>query len=379
MISDKLTKYIACSVFALINLLFIGKYATRLSEEAGLICSVIYLIFISSIAYIFYNKKISTPKSFVIIGIIITTIISVIGLIYIPVESINVDRWEMIDVFWNAITDGKYPYLEFGRWCSPSGMPFYFILCYPFYIIGEVGIISIFALILILCIYYHRYNYKGLSFATILLITSPAIYFEIFARSTIFFNSIIFFIYFLSLKNLNPSNSKKFYLSAIICGLILSTRTIFAIPIMIFCIYSLFQRKIKFSKLLKWIATVIISFTLPILPFYLSFPNEFSQCNPFILQGNTLLPFNEIIIIVIATLVTSIRCTTFHNVCILSTISILATIIWFLFKIISVQGIDCIIYGNADFSYLIFCIPFIIYIMLHHDSFKNNYNSYACI
>lgn len=52
--------------------------------------------------------------------------------------------------FWNSVSNGLYPYAEktsIGNY--PGAMPFYFLLCYPFYCIREIGFITVISIALL--------------------------------------------------------------------------------------------------------------------------------------------------------------------------------------------------------------------------------------
>lgn len=52
--------------------------------------------------------------------------------------------------FWDSVSNGLYPYAEktsIGNY--PGAMPFYFLLCYPFYCIREIGFITVISIALL--------------------------------------------------------------------------------------------------------------------------------------------------------------------------------------------------------------------------------------
>ena len=132
------------------------------------------------------------------------TIFSIVIFQIIPVQNIRVDRWEMIQIFWDAVHQGIYPYaVHSPEGNYPGPMPIYFLLSYPFYLIQEIGWMSILAIWLL---YFYIKNKKITkeknTLIFILILSSITIYYEIITRSTILFNSIIFLLYFLNLKDL---------------------------------------------------------------------------------------------------------------------------------------------------------------------------------
>lgn len=354
------------AVFLYINIIFILRYISRISHEAAVLSAIIYAGAIMGLWILRKREVLSETKIIPIISITLLLSIGIIGFSILPVESIRVDRWEMIDIFWKAIYDGEYPYLQTGRWCAPAGMPFYFILCFPFWIIGEIGwatILSVATSIFIACKYSH--SSKTATFISILLASAPFIYFEMLARSTIFFNTIIFWIYFVwLLDNDLFSNRKSFLFSALIGGLILSTRGVYAIPLIILVIFKWRENLSGFFRILLWGVILLFTFTITIVPFAFIYPDEFNTMNPLLLQSSGIIPFNATIIFVLLAVITAIICTNKNQVMFASGFMLFAIITWWLFS--AMQGsLYNIIFSNADISYYIFCIPFFVTSILH--------------
>ncbi|MBQ8337205.1 MAG: hypothetical protein IJY44_06720 [Bacteroidaceae bacterium] len=216
-------KIIAQIIWSFINSLFIFKYSYRVSLTAALICTAIYNIVTGYLLFLCSKRKFSLPKAiwpWILGGI---SILGAAAFYFIPVESIRVDRWEMIQIFWDSVHQGIYPYAVH----SPAGnypgpMPFYFILSYPFYLIQEIGWMGIIAVWLVyLYIKNKKLDKESDTFVFTVLLLSATIYYEIITRSTILLNSIIFLIYFLSLENIERQSKAKFYIYAFIGGIIL--------------------------------------------------------------------------------------------------------------------------------------------------------------
>ena len=105
------------------------------------------------------------------------------------------------------------------------------------------------------------------SFVVFLLLVSPFIYWEIFARSTIFCFSVLWFIYADWLLN-NGIDSHKAIISGILGGLLLSSRLVYTLLLGIYGIYFL-KKKVKLPYIIAWATTTIITCTITIAPFYL--------------------------------------------------------------------------------------------------------------
>ena len=58
-------------------------------------------------------------------------------------------RWSVITSFWDSYFATEYAYFAKSFAGNPPGpMPFYFIMALPFYLIGELGFLSIIGLLL---------------------------------------------------------------------------------------------------------------------------------------------------------------------------------------------------------------------------------------
>lgn len=350
-------------MFITINILFYFKYLYRISFAAGIISVVCYLLF-SYYLFIGYKKPFLSKKA--LFAIISAFVIGcVVVLFMIPKESLHVDRWEMIDVFWNAASEGLYPYTahsDSGNY--PGPMPFYFILSYPFYLLDEIGYMSILSVVLLLVYFYKRVSYKQFFLMTLLLLSSLAIYWEIFARSTIFFNSCLFAVYLFYLKGFKDFSNKQFYLTAVAGGLLFSIRNIFVLALIVWGIYMLFQEKIKIGRLLKWGSVFILSFGLTFVPFILMNPAEFFVMNPFVIQSSFLIPFGFILVFICCSVAGAFFCKKYPDIIFLSAALLFCMITAHVAYTVSINGINSYLVSGTDISYYIFCFPFLLDIIV---------------
>lgn len=175
----------------------------------------------------------------------------------------------------------------------PGPMPFYFLLAYPFYLLKEIGYMPLLALIAF-CLYQvnkGRKNNEDHSFALLLLLCSPFMIWEIFARSTVFFVSVLWYIYadWLLSKQVTE-NKNKFLLSGFVGGVLLSTRFIYVLGIVLYGIYFL-KQKVKVGRLIIWGATMLAGLLITLLPLYILYPKDFLQSNPFQTESLSYMPF----------------------------------------------------------------------------------------
>lgn len=356
--------YTSIILFVVINILFYFKYMSRISPLVGVLSVMCYLVFMY-FTFRFYKKRKNLFSSvFRIILLAVFAIGSIVTLFYIHKESLNVDRWEMIEIFWDSASKGIYPYGVH----SPSGnypgpMPFYFIFCYPFYLIGEIGLMPIVGIFIWL---FHIYKKKrnSVDLTILLLLSSLAMYWEIFARSTVFFNSCLFVIWFTTLYNLDKKSTYSFYLSAIVGGLLFSTRNVFAIPLLIMGIYML-RCGMSFGRLLKWSGCFIVAFILTFIPFVVLDWTEFFVMNPFIIQSSFLLPLKFVLCFLGASVIIPFLCKQFKDVIFYSGVFLFVLITGYIIYCISVDGLQGYFYTGADISYYIFCFPFLLEVIVN--------------
>ncbi len=143
---SKLQNYLSLFMFITINILFYFKYLSKISIACGAITSVLYILFIIFL----FKYKPTFGRKLVNVGIITFIIATSSLLFFIPKEIFTADRWIIIDLFWDSVSNGLYPYAEktsIGNY--PGAMPFYFLLCYPFYCIREIGFITVISIALL--------------------------------------------------------------------------------------------------------------------------------------------------------------------------------------------------------------------------------------
>lgn len=286
---------ISLLIFIFINIVFVVKYSLRINLEAMIFISICYCCLCCLICK--YSDKLNNTITLYIL--ITITFIGIILNNIIPLESLNVDRWEMISTFERAVENGDYPYLQKGLISGnyPGPSPFYFVLCYPFYKLNFYVGIPLFSLWL----FYFVCKKSKLSncyFSTILLAISPALLFEITTRSTIIFNSILIFCALIWLRNLKSMSLGSLILNGIVIGLLLNTRNVFIVAIVVF--FFLLIREINYKKVSIWCFSCFCSFVGTYLILILLWGiDNFMEMNPFKVQSEFIIPsiYNYLFII----------------------------------------------------------------------------------
>ena len=118
---SKFQNYLSLLMFITINILFYFKYLSKISIACGAITSVLYILFIIFL----FKYKPTFGRKLVNVGIITFIIATSSLLFFIPKEIFTADRWIIIDLFWDSVSNGLYPYAEktsIGNY--PGAMPF---------------------------------------------------------------------------------------------------------------------------------------------------------------------------------------------------------------------------------------------------------------
>ena len=122
-------KIIAFIIWSIICSLFVFKYSFRVSFPVALFSTAFFNIAVSTTLWLCSKKNIFISNSvwlYLFGGI---TIFSIVIFQIIPVQNIRVDRWEMIQIFWDAVHQGIYPYaVHSPEGNYPGPMPIYFLL-----------------------------------------------------------------------------------------------------------------------------------------------------------------------------------------------------------------------------------------------------------
>lgn len=247
--------------YLIINLLFLYKYSLRQNYINEFVLMFSFIILTLTIL----NLKSSYSKLLNLKSIYITICsISFVFIVFITFvtdgNALNVDRWSAMDVAIRAFLEGKYPYTATdhlnGR---TSNFPGLIILGIPFYFLGNVGYIQPFAFALLSYTIYKSLKIKEAILFILLLIISPAYWWEIFSISDLLSNIIIVFC-FIILIYINLKND--IYKYPIILGIIIPflvlTRGIVSIPLVLFFFKDFW--KIRLKNQLLFTSSFILSF-----------------------------------------------------------------------------------------------------------------------
>lgn len=271
------------AAWGIVNALFLVKYGVRvhpLLPIAGAVCVLGGLWAVRAVARLLERRGRAGLLPWLFFGALV--VVSVACFHRVSTQSLRVDRFDMIDVFWENIRAGVNPYTPRvpGVSCVPSQFPAYFLFALPFHLLGENGWIAVASVASTGWILWHR----GLSpsrgaFILSLLFFSPAIWWEISCRSTIFANAFLCLIALLPLLR-RPGKAPSVK-SAVFLGLVASTRSValqMVLPVLL--------APIRPGRLRPWIAPAAAWASVPlatVAPLLLL--KHFNQWNPFDVNG----------------------------------------------------------------------------------------------
>ena len=359
-----INKFLITSVLLFINGLFCVKYFERFTNLYPLVTLLLLCIQVGVLYFSFYDK--CTLKQQKIIMYLLL-ILAVIGSFFvfrkIHISSLNVDRWSVIYSFWEAFFNGDYPYFAKSHMNNPPGpMPIYFVIALPFYLINEIGWMPLVA-VFIGVIFINKLVKNPTSQLVFILFmfTFMGFYWELLSRSTILLNSFLVLIVLLYSEKSIARQNYSFYLSALLTGVILSTRMVFIMPFLSLGIMTLLSKKVSFPRLLSWTALALFAFALTFLPFYIGFQESFFVMNPFKVQSGFLLPSIYNYLFIFISIVLSLFFYNQLSLLLLSGYSLFISIfIYFVYHLMHSGLQGAYFQSGADISYFLFCVPFLL-------------------
>lgn len=364
-----LKRNICLALFLFVNFLFTYKYLERYTPWAallGVLTSLLYLFLYQKRSFLkFISKKteISLIIAFVIVSFLIWK--------KIPVETLNVDRWSVITSFWDSYFANEYAYYAKSFAGNPPGpMPFYFILALPFYLVGELGFLSIIGVLFFYWLmWYEKVNPINRTLILLLILSSFFNLWEIISRSNIFFNASLVLAALIYVLNKKTFTLKTLLISGILIGLTISTRNVFVISYIICFLFLWRTKSINFKQItiLAIISLAVLSITF--VPVIYNHINDFKQMNPFIVQSTFLIPFEYTLFFILLAIASSFLCKSKQDVYFYNAVVLFTSILIYLVYYIYYEGFtEAIINSKVDISYFIFCLPFALWFLFFNDS-----------
>jgi hypothetical protein len=358
---DDFFKFISLIFFVIINVTFLYKYSSRIISfpiivsmfYGGILIGLFYML--SKTSYEWIQKRIFI----LLLSLMIVT--NIILLLKINIHDLNIDRWSVITSFLDELFSGNFPYLAKSHLNNPPGpFPGYFLLALPFYLIGEIGLLSLSGVLLFLYLVKIQYNNSKILFiAFIFLFTSVTVWYELAVRSTLFINMVLPLIYLFWLKKKKSFKFQELLIMGIIGGIILSTRGIMLYVLLVIFVFVFVVNGLWREFFLITFST-IIGFFLTLAPFIIWDLELFIQFNPITLQASFIPPIYLILFTFIAVGIG------YYTKSIQQLYAYIAIFIIFMVSIsFSIDVVQsslnyAIVNNGFDISYFIFSIPFLL-------------------
>lgn len=370
---NSLKANIAVVILVFINFLFFYKYLSRITE-LGIYISV--FIILTQLAVFKFQKSIRVSAKLkeiicysLVAGIAALVLISHFS---VQIENLHVDRATVISSFLTALFNGDYPYFARSHMNNfPGPMPVYFLIAAPFYLLGELSILSALGYLIFVFFMKKRMDRThNFNFILFYFLTSAYLVWEITTRSNVFSITTILLFVLLGFLNLKPSQTNRFYILAILTGLLLSTRSVYILVYFVFFISSLTNREITFKRLFIFLSVAALAFIISFVPFIIFFTDEFFTMNPFIIQSSFLIPSFYTAIFILISIILAFFVRNKSDKFFYSGISLFISIlIYSIYHLVNFGYQESYINSNVDISYFIFCMPFLIMYLLQRESY----------
>lgn len=361
------SNFLQIFILFFINCLFILKYVGRTSFSPY-IPLIGYLGVISIILFLFskFSHKINPIlfKYFSWFLLIISAILIVFILYKVDKMNVNVDRWSAVTYFLDYLFKGDYPYAASTHTSAtnfPSPFPFWHIINIPFYFMGDVGIGLLFFLALLSYTVY-KFNdgwTKETFLFLLLLLTSPAYWWEVWVRSDSLSNVILVFSFIVLFYKSGSNLNKNFLFTIVACGLIATTRLSAILPVAIFFFNPYWKLPIR-KKIIFPFAILLIGIGI-FLPFILWDTENwiFFQRNPFMSQTSVGHPV-ALIILMILGIILSLLWKNINEFFKYTSLFIFIFIMTSQIMLVVMKGINVSIFEDKtyDISYFTLALPY---------------------
>ncbi|MFT3740709.1 MAG: hypothetical protein QM786_18310 [Breznakibacter sp.] len=354
--------WIAFLILVFINALFAYKYVGRVIPHAELPTLALAAIQIG--AYTFRNQ-INWPRAqFVLFAI--PVILWVLAIVYshyfIPLTSLNVDRWSVIDSFLKSWESGHYPYYAESHVGNPPGpMPFYFLIAYPFVQMGELSWLSFIGYAIMVYWAVDKTKATG-GVLWVYLLTCLFALWELAVRSNMFINATLVLLLMHFIERHGFAMKWSGFVLALFTGFLLSTRSVFALAYLVFFVSYLYRGKAKISEMCIFGIVAVVAFCLTFFPLIIRFPKDFFMMNPFIVQSSFLIPLGYTVSFFLIAIVLGFVAKTKSDRIFYAGVSLFVPIaIYFVYHVVGAGFVNAYLNSIADISYFILCTPFFLY------------------
>ena len=356
-VRDSLATVCLCSVIVL----FAAKYLARLQPPAFLLVGGYCLFYYAVVATADrFSRGLKHWSAYYYGAVLLFAVGSIVVLQMIDARSVDVDRWYMIDLFWTNVQADIYPYLPTATSNIPGPLPMYYVFALPFYVMGDIGYFAIFGVVFLAWLMRRLWGQTPRAFVMLIAVLAAIpVWWEVAVRSTIIVNAVLVMAYLYAIERWDPRTVTELILAGIGGGLLLSTRSVFAIPLIIYFSYKLLRTR-------RWRASAVVgvslfaAFSLTILPLYLWDAALFRQYNPLLVQS-TLTSTAAVLGCLIVSAVLGLRSRHLTGVLIYSGLVIFGAALMAFIRHIANYGLFAAVHESIfDISYFSLALPFLL-------------------
>ncbi len=359
-------------IIAFISGVYCFKYISIYIVRLPFLLTALYLI-ICFLFLISINKTkpeklrwITKNKLFLVVSFII--ICTFVYITFVPRLG-AFGRLPAIKDWLNRLFSGTFPY---NPSMLPSGFPVLFLLSIPFYLIKNIGYWEVLGLGIFLFLILNTSNSPRENIIKIFIVLlCPVICLEIVVRSELLANMALLILLILITENHLKEDriDTKFFIFAVLFGLLLSTRSIVGL---IYLIYLPYKFRNELLKGILFVVIIGIIFIITLIPFIIWNFNSFFKFGPFAVQSVvSFIPLWFVALIILSALFIGWVVSDIQEVLFASGIFLFVpTFVSMLHKFFVFGVYNSIVLDRFDISYLIFCIPFFILSIKEYKVYK---------
>ncbi|MDO4171195.1 MAG: hypothetical protein Q4D28_00610 [Prevotellaceae bacterium] len=269
-------------IYLFVNGIFIYKYSMRADIISPYVLIAVWAAFIAA-AYIMAARHITAWRRATAALLLSAT--AMIGVLLWKVEplSVNVDRWSATTYFLDALFHGDYPYAvqtHIGNYSSP--FPLWQYINIPFWLMGDVGL-GLIAFLWMLAYGVRQFTQSTRStfLYLLLLLCSPAYWWEVVVRSDGLSNAILVFCTIMIMCRRDITFTSRPVTTSVISGLVACTRLSAALPLGILLLRPWLWSSLRVKLLSTVIIAAICLFFLAPYMFWDGNAAIFMERNPF--------------------------------------------------------------------------------------------------
>jgi len=355
-------KILLAVYYLLVNILFVYKYGLR--QNIIPVGAVIAAYLPCVCAVLFFNfRKMKHLKAIYLTLIALITPLLIFVVCHVDKYALVVDRWSAMEVGVRAWLGGEYPYTAVdhlnGR---TSNFPGLLLIGLPFYLLGNVGFLQVFSFAaLAFCLYKCLKIDKALKFIVLLLL-SPAFWWEITVLSDLMSNFTLVLVFILLIDKYLSENKFKYPIAlGIVLAVLILTRGIVFIPIALYFAKD-FYRLPWTGKWKTGITFTAVALLLTVSVLW-NCPDweTLKHYNPFLLQTSQIPSFVYVMVILLPLLLTfRIKNVRFNLSCYTVVLVAIPVLYVLVSKIIAFGFQNTVVGSVMDISYLSMLFPFLL-------------------